>query len=112
MAEAPSAAVTSSPPVKPVPDRAGVSGCRGIGAHDRAFGPEGESWISRGPGDVLLPAGTVKGVDVAARKVYVSRTKEEIKNAPEFDKEKHLGDADYHQSLGTYYQTPRNTPRM
>ncbi|MFD9566275.1 PRC-barrel domain-containing protein [Streptomyces sp. NPDC059994] len=60
---------------------------------------------------VLLPAGTVKSVDASARKVYVSRTKEEIKDAPEFDKEKHLGDADYHQSLGAYYQTPRNMPR-
>ncbi|MFF1477105.1 PRC-barrel domain-containing protein [Streptomyces sp. NPDC058301] len=60
---------------------------------------------------VLLPAGTVKSIDVSARKVYVSRTKEEIKDAPEFDKEKHLGDAHYHQSLGAYYQTPRNMPR-
>jgi hypothetical protein len=34
---------------------------------------------------VLLPAGTIENVDVQNRKVYVDRTKDEIKNAPRFD---------------------------
>ncbi|WP_369244796.1 PRC-barrel domain-containing protein [Streptomyces sp. R41] len=55
---------------------------------------------------VLLPAGTIKRVEVPEQKVYVSRTKEEIKGAPEFDPDKHLGDPDYHQRLSSYYQRP------
>lgn len=43
-------------------------------------------------------------MDTAERKIFVSRTKEEIKNSPEFDKEKHLGNPDYHEQLGRYYQ--------
>ncbi|MEU7602562.1 PRC-barrel domain containing protein [Streptomyces sp. NPDC041003] len=57
--------------------------------------------------DVLLPAGVIERVDTSEQKVYVSRTKDEIKDAPEFDKDKHLGDPDYHQRLGSYYQRPR-----
>jgi hypothetical protein len=58
---------------------------------------------------VLLPAGTVTLVDIATQTVQVGRTKDEIKNSPEFDKEKHTGDADYHQQVGGYYDT--NLPR-
>ncbi|MFK0255074.1 PRC-barrel domain-containing protein [Streptomyces sp. NPDC090445] len=53
--------------------------------------------------EVLIPAGTVSGIDVDDKKIYVDRTKEQIKNAPEFDKDKHLGDSGYHESLGSYY---------
>jgi hypothetical protein len=56
---------------------------------------------------VLLPAGTISRVDPEEQKVYVSRTKDEIKNAPEFDKDKHLGDAGYHEQLGGYYDDGR-----
>lgn len=53
---------------------------------------------------VLLPAGTVSRVDTAQHTIHVSRTKEEIKNSPEFDKDKHLGDTDYHRNVGAYYE--------
>jgi hypothetical protein len=56
---------------------------------------------------VLLPAGTIKRVAPEEQKVYVSRTKDEIKNAPEFDKDKHLGDEGYHQQVGGYYNAGR-----
>ncbi|MEU3794237.1 PRC-barrel domain-containing protein [Streptomyces fructofermentans] len=56
---------------------------------------------------VLLPAGTVKTVDQAERKIYVSLTKDQIKDSPEFDKDKHVGDAGYHEQLGGYYQDRR-----
>ncbi|MER5876149.1 PRC-barrel domain-containing protein [Streptomyces sp. NPDC001910] len=56
---------------------------------------------------VLLPAGTVKTVDQADKKIYVDLTKEQIKNSPEFDKDKHVGDAGYHEQIGTYYQSHR-----
>jgi hypothetical protein len=51
---------------------------------------------------VMLPAGIVKGVDEAEEVVYVDRTKEQIKNAPEFE-ESFAGDDSYRASLGTYY---------
>ncbi|MEU0398756.1 PRC-barrel domain containing protein [Streptomyces sp. NPDC006197] len=53
--------------------------------------------------EVMLPAGTITSVDNQAKKVYVSRTKEEIKASPEFDKKKHLGDPAYRDQLGGYY---------
>ncbi|WP_327287595.1 PRC-barrel domain containing protein [Streptomyces sp. NBC_01198] len=54
---------------------------------------------------VLLPAGTVAAIDHDAKVVHISRTKEEIKGSPEFDKEKHTTDSDYHQQVGGYYDT-------
>ncbi|MFB7244148.1 PRC domain containing protein [Streptomyces populi] len=56
---------------------------------------------------VLLPAGTVQRVDQEERKVYVALTKDQIKDSPEFDKDKHVGDAGYHEQIGTYYQGHR-----
>ncbi|MEX0172640.1 PRC-barrel domain-containing protein [Streptomyces sp. LMG1-1-1.1] len=53
--------------------------------------------------EVLLPAGTVVKVDTEDQKVFVDRTKEQIKNAPEFHRDKHLGDAGYREELSTYY---------
>jgi hypothetical protein len=47
----------------------------------------------------LLPAGTVQRVDHAERVVYVDRTKEQIKNAPEYDKDS----PEYREQVGTYY---------
>jgi hypothetical protein len=52
---------------------------------------------------VLLPAGVISSIDVAERTVHVGRTKDEIKNSPEFDKDKHVGDAGYHEQVGGYY---------
>ena len=34
---------------------------------------------------VMLPAGVVRGIDEDAEAIFVNRTKDEIKNAPEFD---------------------------
>jgi hypothetical protein len=56
---------------------------------------------------VLIPAGLVSGIDTAAETIYVDRTKEQIKNAPEFDKDKHTEDAGYHEQLGGYYGSHR-----
>ncbi|GGV42575.1 hypothetical protein GCM10010277_31970 [Streptomyces longisporoflavus] len=52
---------------------------------------------------VLLPASTVTAIDHEDRKILVSRTKEQIKDAPEFDEEKHLGDPAYRDQIGGYY---------
>ncbi|MGW0364482.1 PRC-barrel domain containing protein [Streptomyces sp. NPDC002990] len=55
--------------------------------------------------EILLPAGAITKVDVEEEKVYVDLTKDQIKNAPEFHRDKHLGDAGYREELGTYYGT-------
>ncbi|MEU9234075.1 PRC-barrel domain containing protein [Streptomyces subrutilus] len=53
--------------------------------------------------EVLLPAGLVTRVDHEAEKVYVDRTKAEIKAAPEFHREEHLGNHDHREALVTHY---------
>ncbi|MCX4444925.1 PRC-barrel domain-containing protein [Streptomyces sp. NPDC087866] len=56
---------------------------------------------------VLLPAGTVRSIDAAERKIFVDLTKDQIKDSPEFDKDKHVGDAAYHEQIGGYYHSHR-----
>ena len=51
---------------------------------------------------VLLPAGVVRNVDLDAQTVFVARTKDEIKNAPEFDQNRYRSD-DYRNEVGGYY---------
>ena len=53
---------------------------------------------------VMLPAGVLKTVDHVNEKVFVYRTKDEIKNAPEFD-DSMRNDETYRTELGTYYGT-------
>jgi hypothetical protein len=51
---------------------------------------------------VMLPAGVLRSVDEHDEKVFVNRTKEEIKNAPEYDES--LGhDQGYRGEIGSYY---------
>ncbi|WP_435867598.1 PRC-barrel domain-containing protein [Streptomyces xanthophaeus] len=54
--------------------------------------------------EVLIPAGTVVRVDMKEETVNVSLTKEQIKDSPEYDKDKHRGDAAYRDELGQYYR--------
>jgi hypothetical protein len=51
---------------------------------------------------VLLPAGVIDRVDVDDGRIYVQRTKDEIKNAPEFD-EKAYREPAYREQVGSYY---------
>lgn len=51
---------------------------------------------------VLLPAGLVEQIDSAEETVYVSRTKDEIKDAPEFDPQRERDDT-YRDEFGGYY---------
>ena len=51
---------------------------------------------------VMLPAGVVKNVDHDDETIFVNQTKDEIKNAPEFD-DSLAHDDDYRGRLGTYY---------
>ena len=51
----------------------------------------------------LIPAGVVRRVDHNDRKVYVSMTKEEIKNAPDFDDAMTSTDDAYYDKYSSYY---------
>ncbi|MFF9064145.1 PRC-barrel domain-containing protein [Streptomyces sp. NPDC014891] len=53
--------------------------------------------------EILLPAGTVVRIDTEERKIFVDGTKEQIKDAPEFQRDLHLHDPDYRRELSTYY---------
>ena len=51
---------------------------------------------------VMLPAGVIRDVDLDTETVFVNRTKDQIKNAPEFDENTYRDDA-YRGDLGAYY---------
>lgn len=84
-----------------------------IGKVDEASNDVGESFIVVDTGPwifgkkVLLPAGVVDRVDLDTETIFVNRSKDEIKNAPEYDEAKHRSDATYRESyrtdLGGYY---------
>jgi hypothetical protein len=80
----------------------------GIGKIDEASTTAGAGYlvIDTGPWifgkKVMLPAGTVVRVDHDDEKVFVNRSKDMIKNAPEFD-ENAYRDEPYRNQLGTYY---------
>ncbi|WP_236652523.1 PRC-barrel domain containing protein [Streptacidiphilus neutrinimicus] len=52
---------------------------------------------------VLLPVGVISSIDAAQRVAYVARSRDEIKNAPEYDRDRHEDDPEYLQQLGAYY---------
>ena len=80
----------------------------GIGKVDEATYEAGGSFIVIDTGPwifgkkVLLPAGVVRDVDLESKTVYVDLTKEQVKNAPEFDMERYR-DAGYRSEVGSYY---------
>jgi hypothetical protein len=51
---------------------------------------------------LMLPAGTISSVDTQDRTVFVNLTKDQIKNAPQFD-ESVGADETYRRNLGEYY---------
>jgi hypothetical protein len=57
---------------------------------------------------VLLPAGVIERVDPEEEKVYVDRTKDQIKDAPEYDPDTGAND-DYRIRLGGYYDDTYRT---
>ena len=50
----------------------------------------------------MLPAGVIDRIDYDARKVHVNLTKDQIREAPDFDTERE-GEETYRQDIGTYY---------
>ena len=51
---------------------------------------------------VMLPAGVIREIDIDSETVYVNRTKDQIKNAPEFDEDAYRDD-EYRTRIATYY---------
>jgi hypothetical protein len=51
---------------------------------------------------VMIPAGVITSVDHEDETIFVNRTKDEIKSAPEFD-DSLAEDEEYRGQLGTYY---------
>jgi hypothetical protein len=68
---------------------------------------DSRTWISGK--QVLLPAGTISSVDPAERIAYIDRSRDEIRDAPEFERDRHTDDADYQRNIDAYY-TARLTP--
>ena len=53
----------------------------------------------------MIPAGVVQRVDTDEKKVYVGMTKDQIKDAPDYDDERHrLDEKGYHKEVGPYYE--------
>jgi hypothetical protein len=79
-----------------------------IGKVDEATYETGRSYlvVDTGPWifgkKVMLPAGVIRSIDATDERVVVNRSKDEIKNSPEFD-ESMRSDDDYQSSLGSYY---------
>lgn len=80
----------------------------GIGSVDEATDEVGASYIVVDTGPwifgkkVMLPASVIDRVDHADEKVWLSRTKDEIKSAPEFDEARYRDDH-YRSEIGRYY---------
>src|SRR5580693_5228834 len=79
-----------------------------IGKVDKANNDTGSSYliVSTGPWifgkTVMLPAGVVERIDHENKTVYVRRSKDDIKNAPEYDESTYRDEA-YRAELGGYY---------
>ena len=79
-----------------------------IGKVDESTADAGKSYIIVDTGPwifgrkVVLPAQTIERIDLEKRIVFVDRTKDEIKNAPEFDPQRGIDDP-YRSDLGGYY---------
>src|SRR5215211_4636318 len=82
----------------------------GIGKVDDATYDVGGSFVVVDTGPwifgkkVMIPAGVIDRIDLDTETVFVDRTKDEIKNAPELDEDAYTGDT-YREQLGTYYGT-------
>lgn len=79
-----------------------------IGKVDEATYETGRSYlvVDTGPWifgkKVMLPAGVIRSIDETEERVFVNRSKDEIKSSPEFD-ESLVSDESYRSSLGSYY---------
>ena len=80
----------------------------GIGKVDEATYDTARSYVVVDTGPwifgkkVMLPADVIQRVDLDSETVFVERTKDEIKSAPEFDEARYTDEA-YRDDIGGYY---------
>ena len=81
----------------------------GIGKIDEATYDIGSSYVVVDTGPwifgkkVMLPAGVIDRIDYNDKRIYVGRTKDQIKDAPPFDEATYREDI-YTTTLGDYYR--------
>lgn len=105
------------PEVSGTPDEQAAQGIAGyrveatdghIGSIDEASYEVGGAYVVVDTGPwifgrkVLLPAGTVQRVDRDEHRVHIDRTKDQIKESPEYDKDT-FTTPQYRQEVGDYY---------
>ena len=79
-----------------------------IGKVDEATYETGRSFlvVDTGPWifgkKVMLPAGVIRSIDTTEERVFVNRTKDQIKDSPEYD-DTMQDDESYRSRLGSYY---------
>jgi len=79
-----------------------------IGKVDESTNEVGESFVVVDTGPwifgkkVMLPAGVIQRIAENEEKVWVNRTKDQIKNAPEYD-ELNAADRGHRHEIGAYY---------
>jgi hypothetical protein len=58
----------------------------------------------------MVPAGVVRDFDPEERKVFISMTKDEVKNAPDYDPDRFKEDRSrYEDEVGSYYTPYKGT---
>ena len=83
-----------------------------IGKIDRASADAGSSSIVVDTGPwifgkkVMLPAGVIRDIDLDTETVFVDRTKDEIKDAPELDEQRYRDESYRHELSGYYGRRP------
>jgi hypothetical protein len=83
-----------------------------IGKVDKASNEPGSSFLVVDTGvwilgkKVIIPAGLIERVDHDSETVFVNRTKDEIKDAPEYDPQVGVGEV-YRNVLGSHYGAQR-----
>lgn len=56
----------------------------------------------------MIPAGVVATVDVDEKRVHISMSKDEVKDAPDFDEQRHAADEHgHHDEQAEYYRSFR-----
>lgn len=88
------------------PRRGHCRRCRGVCPAAWALVVDTGPWIFGRK--VLLPAGTVQRIDHDERVAYVDRTKDQIKDSPEYDKDASRT-PEYRERVGAYYDDSYRT---
>jgi hypothetical protein len=83
-----------------------------IGKIDEATNEAGNSWIVVDTGfwifgkKRMIPAGAIESVDLQEERLRVALSKDEVNNAPDYEKAREFQDS-YRQEMDDYYGKPR-----